>query len=114
MPEITVTLNAGYEKISPTNPLGLKFTPLYHQQRTYEALKTNELVINTYNTGTGKTHASLLRLFDLKDENVLFIAPTNELIHQHANDIREFVDEHRLNFVVAEITGQKTSQMGDC
>ena len=107
MPEITVTLNAGYEKISPTNPLGLKFTPLYHQQRTYEALKTNELVINTYNTGTGKTHASLLQLFDLKDENVLFIAPTNELIHQHANDIREFVDEHRLNFVVAEITGQK-------
>ena len=107
MPEITVTLNAEHEKISPTNPLGLTFPPLYHQQRTYEALKTNELVINTYNTGTGKTHASLLRLFDLAGENVLFIAPTNELIHQHANDIREFVDEHRLNFVVAEVTGQK-------
>ena len=107
MPEITVTLNTGYEKINPTNPLGLKFPPLYHQQRTYEALKTNELVINTYNTGTGKTRASLLRLFDLEGENVLFIAPTNELIHQHANDIREFVDEHRLNFVVAEVTGQK-------
>ena len=108
MPEITITLNAGYEKISPTNPLGLKFPPLYHQQRTYEALKTKELVINTYNTGTGKTYASLLRLFDLAGENVLFIAPTNELIHQHANDIREFVDEHdELNFVVAEVTGQK-------
>ena len=107
MPEITVTLNAGYEKISPTNPLGLKFPPLYHQQRTYEALKTNELVINTYNTGTGKTHASLLRLFDLEGENALFIAPTNELIHQHADDIQEFVDEHELNFFVAEVTGQK-------
>lgn len=108
MPQITVTLNAGYEKISPTNLLGLKHSPLYHQQRTYEALKTNELVINTYNTGTGKTLASLLRLFDLEDENVLFIAPTNELIHQHADDIQEFVDEHdELNFVVAEVTGQK-------
>ena len=107
MPEITVTLNAGYEKISPTNPLGLKFPPLYHQQRTYDALKTNELVINTYNTGTGKTHASLLQLFDLEGENVLFIAPTNELIHQHAEDIQEFVEEHELNFVVAEVTGQK-------
>lgn len=108
MPEITVTLNAGHEKISPTNPLGLKHSPLYHQQRTYEALQTNELVINTYNTGTGKTCASLLRLFDLEDENVLFIAPTNELIHQHAADIQEFVDEHdELNFVVAEVTGQK-------
>ena len=59
MPEITITLNAGYEKLNPTNPLGLTLPPLYHQQRTYGALKTNELVINTYNTGTGKTHASL-------------------------------------------------------
>ncbi len=108
MPEITVTLNAGHEKVSPTNPLGLEHSPLYHQQRTYEALKTNDLVINTYNTGTGKTRASLLRLFDLEGENVLFIAPTNELIHQHAVDIQEFVDEHdKLNFVVAEVTGQK-------
>ena len=107
MPEITVTLDAGHEKISPTNSLGLKFPPLYHQQRTYEALETNELVINTYNTGTGKTHASLLRLFNLEGENVLFIAPTNELIHQHADDIQEFVDEHGLNFVVVEVTGQK-------
>ena len=107
MPEITVTLNAGYEKISPTNPLGLALPPLYHQQRTYAALKTNELVINTYNTGTGKTRASLLQLFDLEGENVLFIAPTNELIHQHADDIREFVAEHGLNFAVAEVTGQK-------
>ena len=107
MPEITVTLNAGDEKISPTNPLGLTFPPLYHQQRTYEALKTNELVINTYNTGTGKTRASLLRLFDLEGENVLFIAPTNELIHQHADDIQKFVEEYGLNFAVAEVTGQK-------
>lgn len=107
MSQITINLNAGYEKISPTNECGLKHPPLYHQQRTYDALKANDLVINTYNTGTGKTRASLLRLFDLKNENVLFIAPTNELIHQHANDIREFVEEHELNFYVAEVTGQK-------
>ena len=107
MPEITITLNAGYEKVNPTNPFDFGQPPLYHQQRTYDALKTNELVINTYNTGTGKTRASLLRLFDFVDENVLFIAPTNELIHQHADDIREFVNEHGLNFCVAEVTGQK-------
>ena len=112
MSEITINLNAGYEKISPTNQFDqfdFKHPPLYHQERTYEALKTNDLVINTYNTGTGKTRASLLRLFDLKNESVLFIAPTNELIHQHANDIREFVEEHEehTNFYVAEVTGQK-------
>ena len=107
MSEITINLNAGYEKISPTNEFDLTHPQLYHQQRTYDALKTNDLVINTYNTGTGKTRASLLRLFDAKNENVLFIAPTNELIHQHANDIQEFVEEHELNFCVAEVTGQK-------
>ena len=108
MPEITVTLNAGYEKVNPTNEFGLKYPPLYHQQRTYDELKTNDLVINTYNTGTGKTQASLLRLFDLKNENdnVLFIAPTNELIRQHADDIRDFVKEHELDFEVAEVTGK--------
>ncbi len=109
MPEITVTLNAGYEKVSPTNEFGLKYPLLYHQKRTYDELKTNELVINTYNTGTGKTKASLLRLVDLKneDDNVLFIAPTNELIRQHAEDIRDFVKEHELDFEVAEATGNK-------
>ena len=107
MSEITINLNAGYEKISPTNEFDLKYPPLYHQQRTYAALKANNLVINTYNTGTGKTRAALLRLFDAKNDNVLFIAPTNELIHQHANDIRDFVEEHGLDFCVAEVTGQK-------
>ena len=107
MSEITINLNAGYEKISPTNEFDLTHPPLYHQQRTYDALKTNDLVINTYNTGTGKTRAALLRLFDVKNENVLFIAPTNELIHQHANDIQKFVEEQDLNFYVAEVTGQK-------
>ncbi len=107
MPEITITLNAGYEKVNPTNPFGMEHPLLYHQHRTYDALKTNDLVINTYNTGTGKTLASMLRLFDLKDENVLFIAPTNELIHQHANDIRAFVQQHGLNFAVAEVTGKR-------
>ena len=43
----------------------------------------------------------------MKNENVLFVAPTNELIHQHANDIQEFVEEHELNFCVAEVTGQQ-------
>jgi hypothetical protein len=34
--------------------------PLYHQWRTYNA--TGPLIVNTYNTGTGKTKAALLRL----------------------------------------------------
>jgi CRISPR-associated endonuclease/helicase Cas3 len=90
------------EKLSHDNPWGLKDPPLYHQQRTVEALRQHDLVVNTYNTGTGKTVASLLPLFDLngKGKNVLFIAPTNALLAQHAEDIQKFVKENSLNFKV--------------
>jgi CRISPR-associated endonuclease/helicase Cas3 len=100
----TITLAPQYEKINPQNP----FEPvipslLYHQYRTYTALKTSDLVINAYNTGTGKTKAAWLHLRDLSNTNVLFIAPTNELIRQHVKDIKEFVVQHHLDFHVLEV-----------
>ena len=103
---ITLTLLAHAEKLAPENPWGLKHRPLYHQLRTYEALREHDLVVNTYNTGTGKTVASLLYLFDLNGtgKNVLFIAPTNALLQQHAEDIEHFVVENELDFKVLRVT----------
>ena len=99
-----VTLLPQYEKLSPVNPFADALPRLlYHQYRTYTALQSQDLVINAYNTGTGKTKASLLHLRDLRDTNVLFIAPTNELIRQHVKDIEEFVDKHHLDFHVLEV-----------
>jgi CRISPR-associated endonuclease/helicase Cas3 len=94
------------EKLAPDNPWGLKPPPLYHQRRTVEALRQHDLVVNTYNTGTGKTVASLLFLFDLNGtgKNVLFIAPTNALLAQHVEDIRKFVKENNLAFTVWPIS----------
>ena len=79
---------------------------LYHQWRTYQALHDSEIVVNSYNTGTGKTQAALLRLLDLgasyrqhgseRRANVLFIAPTNELLRQHEEDIRKFIADNGL------------------
>jgi CRISPR-associated endonuclease/helicase Cas3 len=104
---IKLTLQPQSEKLAPENPWGLEHPPLYHQWRTYEALADADLVVNTYNTGTGKTQASLLHLFRLqaqeRDTNVLFIAPTNALIQQHAEDIRAFTKRHDLDFHVLEI-----------
>ncbi|MEA3396793.1 MAG: type I-D CRISPR-associated helicase Cas3', partial [Chloroflexota bacterium] len=101
----TLTLQPGYEKLAPTNPFALCDLPLYHQLRTVEALRTHDLVANTYNTGTGKTIASLLYLFDLDQtgKNVLFIAPTNALLAQHAEDIEQFVAENNLDFKVLRV-----------
>src|SRR5437773_9926917 len=73
--------------------------PLYHQWRTYNA--TESLIVNTYNTGTGKTKAALLRLLkrardtgfnclDSSEHNALLIAPTNELLAQHERDAEKF------------------------
>lgn len=110
----TITLDTGYEKkAAPDFAIdGLKFPEhdlLYHQQRTYEALPEHDLVCNTYNTGTGKTLASLLHLFRLNEtgKNVLFIAPTNALLAQHAEDIRAFVDQNGLNYYVQPATASR-------
>ena len=72
--------------------------------------------MNTYNTGTGKTRASLLHLSELPhdgESHVLFIAPTNELLHQHATDIRAFVEEHALPFLVVELNAERLRALAD-
>ena len=99
---ITLSLMAQTEKLNPPNPCGFKQPPLYHQVRTMEALRHYDLVMNSYNTGTGKTFASLLHLFALKGQgkNVLVIAPTNALLAQHAMDIEQFIADNNLDFKV--------------
>ena len=104
---ITLQLEGHTEKIAPADSYQETFAypPLYHQIRTREALRRFDVVVNTYNTGTGKTRASLLHLFDLgEQQNVLFIAPTNALIDQHVDTIRAFVSEHNLDFHVTPVT----------
>jgi len=103
----TLWLEGGQEKLAPVSPFPtLDHRPLFHQMRTLEALRTHDLVMNTYNTGTGKTVASLLYLFDLnnKGKNVLFIAPTNALLAQHAEDIERFVADNDLDFKVLRVS----------
>ncbi|MBK9940804.1 MAG: type I-D CRISPR-associated helicase Cas3' [Kouleothrix sp.] len=101
----TITLLAHEEKLAPADALPeyRHTTPLlYHQVRTYDALKATPLVMNTYPTGTGKTLAALLRLLhpDQRNRNTLLIAPTNALIDQHAAEAREFIAHHGLKMQV--------------
>lgn len=107
---VEVTLQAQSEKQAPVEARRLHPGLLYHQWRTAQALQRAPLVMNTYNTGTGKTRASLLHLHELPrdgESHVLFIAPTNELLHQHAGDIQAFVQDQKLPFLVVELNAAK-------
>jgi CRISPR-associated endonuclease/helicase Cas3 len=104
---LTLHLAGQSEKLAPANPR-YPGRLLYHQVRTAEALReeTTHLVLNSYNTGTGKTHAALLHLLAIDDcgHDVLLIAPTNALLGQHADDARRFVAERGLRFEVIPVT----------
>src|SRR5438552_3728073 len=96
-----------------TFPAEKGWYPLYHQWRTYNA--DAPIIVNTYNTGTGKTKAALLRLLKRtqmigfaklrpSQHNVLLIAPTNELLAQHVADAQTFCQENDLPYHVVAIT----------
>jgi len=99
----------------------LKADPLYHQWCTYQAKGAN-IVVNSYNTGTGKTKAALLRLLDLNEAyrkdrhannaNVLFIAPTNELLRQHEQDVQDFVAANSLEYIVLRLDATTIKELG--
>jgi len=102
---IALHLLAHAEKLAPNTSLNLGSPLLYHQVRTYEALGSHRLVVNCYDTGTGKTRAALLGLLhpDLSGANCLFVAPTNELLRQHERDIRDFLAAHHLDYHVIRV-----------
>src|SRR6266436_7812212 len=129
MSSIRLLLEPQYERVwkgenpSPaTFPKERGIRPLYHQWRTYNA--TEPLIVNTYNTGTGKTKAALLRLLkraqdigfgklDSSEHNALLIAPTNELLAQHARDAKEFCEQNGLPYRVVPISRAKLDNYRD-
>ncbi|MDW8801442.1 type I-D CRISPR-associated helicase Cas3' [Clostridium sp. A1-XYC3] len=86
---------------------------LYHQKRTLDELKENSVVFNTYPTGAGKTKASLLYIKENPKIDVLFIAPTNELLRQHSEDIKEFVKDNNLPNIVVKIDANVIEKLRD-
>src|SRR5579859_1830100 len=103
----------GENPSTDTFPVEKGWYPLYHQWLTYHAEKP--IIVNTYNTGTGKTKAALLRLLkrardvgfeglNPNSHNALLIAPTNELLAQHVADARKFCAENDLPYRVLALT----------
>ena len=111
---IRLRLAAQHERVAEDNPFPLEFAgdqrPLAHQVRTAAELRAGrQLVVNTHNTGTGKTRAALLHLHELArrgedQRHALVIAPTNELIAQHVRDAEAFIRRNELPFRVHRLS----------
>jgi CRISPR-associated endonuclease/helicase Cas3 len=111
---ITLNIQAQEEYLwTGENPAPKTFPDglLYHQWLTYQA--EEPLIVNTVNTGMGKTRAALLRLLKRTQnvrrlsptrDNALLIAPTNELIMQHVRDACQFCQENSLPYRVRPLT----------
>jgi CRISPR-associated endonuclease/helicase Cas3 len=109
---VEIHLSPHFEVLSAQNPFGEAVTgPLFleHQRRTAEAVPLHPLTVNTYGAGTGKTLAALLGWVAISQErgsplpNMLFIAPTNELIAQHETAIQKFADQAGLDVHVIHV-----------
>ena len=109
MPEpIRIRLGAEYQRLADPQLVSHSIRqviphPLQHQVDTVNALAQNDMVINAFPTGTGKTKAALLWLLEHSQANALFIAPVNELVRQHARDARQFVQDAGLSHAVAAV-----------
>lgn len=111
MDSLTIQLNPHYELLADLSEIPNKIQqviecPLEHQVKTYQLQKNFDLVLNTFPTGTGKTKAALLHLLDNPQARTLLIAPTNELIHQHREDVEEFVRQANLPHIVCEVNAK--------
>lgn len=109
---LEIKLSPHSEFLSPENAFDgtvVKSLLLSHQRRTAEAVPTHPVTVNTYATGTGKTVAALLGWLaisqkrDISLPNMLFIAPTNELIAQHVRSIEQFADQAGVDIHVIHV-----------
>jgi CRISPR-associated endonuclease/helicase Cas3 len=112
---LSITLEPQFEEEwlgENPSPAAFPSHPLYHQWLTYKA--ESSLIINAFNTGTGKTKAAFLRLLkrtqeknfnlDSSEDNVLLIAPTNELLAQHAHDAEKFCNDNKLPYRILSMS----------
>jgi Fanconi anemia group M protein len=82
----------------------------------YSSRKANSLVVLP--TGLGKTIIALFLIaekLDLKNEKILFLAPTKPLVMQHAQFLKEFltIDPETISVFTGEISPDKRKKLWD-
>ena len=82
-----------------------------HQILTAEALKSKDIVFNTYPTGSGKTRALLNAIKFNNYKNILLIAPTNELLRQYREDVEKYLVKNNMNHEVILVTSSELDKI---
>ncbi len=78
----------------------------WHQNKTAEAVKEKDIVVNTFPTGSGKTRAAQAAFDALKPELTVTIAPTNELVSQHFQDWKKHIEDSSIPIEVIKVTSE--------
>jgi CRISPR-associated endonuclease/helicase Cas3 len=80
-----------------------------HQQEVWDAIKNYQVVFDTALTGDGKTLAALLPVFEEENRlgKGLFNYPTNELIRDQEEQIRNWKNKFNIELQVGKLTGHK-------
>ena len=110
---ITICLEQGQEKKTDTSPFpSSQYPPLYHQVRTLEEMsraRSGDEHLQHRHREDDCQLAIPVRS-ERQGQECVFIAPTNALLAQHAEDIQGFVSRNGLDFKVQQVTASEIRQ----
>ncbi len=86
---------------------------LQHQVDVYKAAETNDIILDLAPTGTGKTKAGLSVLHHNRDQNAVYIAPTNALIEQQTKAAKQFIRDTGLPHIVEAASAKDIKSWSD-
>ncbi len=86
---------------------------LEHQVDVFEKSRDADIIINSTQTGTGKTKAGFTVLLHQPTKSAVYIAPTNALVEQQREAAEKFVKDAGLPHIVKSASAREIRTWGD-
>ncbi len=98
---------------SPPEKISFITHPLQHQVDVFEKSHDADIILNSTQTGTGKTKAALTVLLHQPTKSAVYIAPTNALVEQQREAAEKFVKEAGLPHIVKSASAREIKTWAD-
>jgi len=98
---------------SPPEKISFITHPLQHQVDVFEKSHDADIILNSTQTGTGKTKAGLTVLLHHPTKSAVYIAPTNALVEQQREAAEKFVKEAGLPHIVKSASAREIRTWSD-